>query len=133
MATDITHLEQKWAVAELKADVAFLDSLLTDDFVAIGPRGFILNKSQWLERHTAGSLKCQTFVWEDVVIREHGNAAVVTGHQTQQATYEGNDASADLRIMQVLVQEDGEWRVAGIQMSPVMGPPQSGERAMPSR
>jgi hypothetical protein len=46
---------EEWAVAEQRGDAAFLEGTLTDDFVGVGPLGFMLNKQQWLGRFAGGS------------------------------------------------------------------------------
>jgi len=39
------------AVAQQRGDAAFLEHTLTEDYVGIGPRGFMLTKEKWLARH----------------------------------------------------------------------------------
>ena len=51
---EITDLLDRWSQAELNADVAALDAWLDRDFVAGGPLGFVLNKTEWLDRHRSG-------------------------------------------------------------------------------
>ena len=55
--TNPIELEKDLRMAELKGDVAYLGRVLSPDFVAIGPRGFVLTKEAWLDRHRSGDLK----------------------------------------------------------------------------
>jgi ketosteroid isomerase-like protein len=120
---ELDDLGQAWAKAELNADVDFLDRLLADDFIGIGPLGFLLTKQQWLMRHRSGDLKFIQFTWDEVQTRLYGDTAIVIGRQSQVATHKGEDANAQLRMTQVYVRRDGAWRLAGVQMSPIQMPP----------
>jgi hypothetical protein len=41
---------QRWAAPEVADDVGVLDSMATKDFILVGPLGFLLDKTQWLDR-----------------------------------------------------------------------------------
>jgi len=60
---NLKKLSQEWATAELHGDTAFLARFLANDFIGIGPRGFMLSKNDWLQRITSGNLKYETFNW----------------------------------------------------------------------
>jgi ketosteroid isomerase-like protein len=113
----ILALGQRWADAEQRGDSAALDTLMTDDFVAVGPRGFVLNRQQWLDRYRSGALKIEAFSWEDVSVREYGTAAIALGIVAQFASYQGQDASGRFRVTQIAVQKAGRWLCAGVQYS----------------
>lgn len=121
--SELNALGQALVKAELTADTTFLDQILTDDFIGVGPFGFLLNKEQWLIRHTSGDMKFSSFTWEDVQTRLYGDTAIVIGRQTQVGTYKGDDATAQLRMTQIYVHPDGAWKLAGVQMSPIQMPP----------
>jgi ketosteroid isomerase-like protein len=115
----LQEVEQRWADAELQGDTAFLAELLTDDFVGIGPRGFMLTKTQWLARFGPNGLRYDAFCWDDAQVRAYGEAAIVTGRQTQTGTHQGHDASGSFRAIQVYVRDGGRWRLAAMQLSPL--------------
>ena len=52
----LRELETQLAEAETQADVATLDAIATEDFTLVGPAGFVLGKSQWLDRYRQGAL-----------------------------------------------------------------------------
>ena len=110
------NLGQLWADAERTADAKALSQLLTDDFIAVGPAGFTLDKEQWLGRYESGELKHEAFSWAPEAIREHGPTTIVVGVQEQSSSYQGHDASGRFRVTQVVA--DG-GRIAALHLSPI--------------
>ncbi len=48
---DIAQLTYSWARGELQRDTDFLEKILIDDFMGIGPLGFRLSRQEWLANH----------------------------------------------------------------------------------
>jgi len=125
------HTEQEvlrqadtWANAELRGDTTFLERILLDDFIGIGPLGFMLTKQEWLARHQAGDLKYESFSLDEVKVRVSNNdAAILTGRQAQQGAYRGNSIQGQFRITLVFVQQQGQWQLASLQLSTIGQPP----------
>jgi ketosteroid isomerase-like protein len=114
---EIGDLGARWAAAELAGDVDALQPLLTDDFVGIGPHGYLLTKQQWLDRSTSGDFANQQFSRDDIAVRSYGQAAIAVGVQSQQAAYKGRPSNGRFRLTQVLIRQDGGWRIAGLHLS----------------
>src|SRR4051812_13741089 len=93
----LERLGQDWAAAELGGDTTVLGRILAEDFVAVGPRGFMLTREQWLSRHDSGSLTYTVFEWDEVSVRVHGNAAVMVGRQTASAVYQDGDVKHEIQ------------------------------------
>jgi hypothetical protein len=47
---DVKRLADEWAASERQGDTAFMERTLADDFIGIGPRGFMLAKNEWVQR-----------------------------------------------------------------------------------
>jgi hypothetical protein len=118
------HVED-WAAAELRGDATFLGSALSDDFIGIGPRGFMLTKDQWLERHETGSLRYESFGLDEVEVRPYWDAPVTVCRQTAKGVYEDENGRYDiheqLHATLVFVKQQGRWMLAGLQLSPILG------------
>jgi hypothetical protein len=115
---ELAEFGRCWAEAERRGDVTALDALLTDDFTAVGPRGFVLDKTKWLDRYASGGLVHDSFTWDEVTIRQYGRSAVAVGVQGQQSVFDGRDADGDFRVTQTIVEVDGRWRLAAVHLTP---------------
>jgi ketosteroid isomerase-like protein len=118
MPDDQVHeLVRCWAEAESRSDADALDGLMTGDCTLIGPRGFVLDRQQCLDRYRSGALRTEAFAWSDLKVRAHGTTALAVGIVTQRASHQGQDASGRFRATQVAVQLDGRWLCAALQFS----------------
>ena len=120
---EVLHLTDAWAAAELSGDAAFLESVLVDDFIGIGPLGFMLTKQEWLARHQSGDLKYEAFNLDEIKVRVYNDAAVLTGRQVQKGAYRGNSIQAQFRTTLVFVQQQGQWKLASLHLSTIGQPP----------
>jgi ketosteroid isomerase-like protein len=121
---EVMHLVNEWADAEGHGDTKVLKRLLADDYIGIGPLGFMLTKLEWIARHETGQLRYTAFGLDEVRVRVYNNdSAIVTGHQAQQATYSGNDIPGQFRISLVFVQQAGQWQLVSLQLSSIGQPP----------
>lgn len=120
---EIGRLTEDWAAAELRGDIAFLERTLADDFIGIGPLGFMLTRQEWLARHQSGDLTYESLDLSEVSVRVYDEAAIVIGRQAQHAAYRGNSVQAQLRASLVFVRQQEEWRLAHLQLSSIGEPP----------
>ncbi|GAA3515426.1 nuclear transport factor 2 family protein [Actinocatenispora rupis] len=120
---EIIEFGQRWAAAEQDGDTDTLDAISTDDFTLVGPLGFVLDKTQWLDRYRTGQLIVHELTWDEIAVREYGTTAVAIGRYQQKAEYQGNNTDATLRGTQVLVRDGDGWKLAGIHLSPIGAPP----------
>src|SRR3989440_11751279 len=103
---EVLRLADAWATAELRGDTTFLERILADDYIGIGPLGFMLTKQEWLARHQAGDLKYESFSPDEGKGRgDNNDAAVLTGRQVQNGAYRGNSIQAQVRTTLVFVRQ----------------------------
>jgi Domain of unknown function (DUF4440) len=125
MTTNLNELLTTWADCERTGDAAGLDKLLTDDFVGIGPVGFVLDKGAWLGR-LGPDLRYEHLELDEVSTRHQGSTAMVVAHQHAVGTARGNPLPPDTRVSFTVVAEDDDLRIAGMQYS-FIGPPPGGD------
>ena len=124
MSAAIEQFLSEWSAAERRGDSRSLANLLTEDFVGVGPLGFVLPKGAWLDRFQGGLLAYEDFKLEEVDIRSHGESALVTARQVGRGTIAGNPLPFEsVRATLNLVRGGTGWRLAGIHMSFIAGTP----------
>jgi uncharacterized protein DUF4440 len=116
----VLEAQRQFDEAELGDDRPKLGALLHEGFLSIGPKGFVLDRRQWIERH-------DHFVYHELHISEQdarlfGDAAIVRCVQRNRADSSGREVRIATRVSQTWVQEDGTWLLAGIQFSPLEEP-----------
>ena len=116
---EITDLAEALAHAEACGDVEFLEDALEGDFVLIGPYGFVLDRQQYLVRHTSGDLVYDDLVRGEVAVRVHGDAAMAVCRDAQRARYRGREADGRFRTTLFFVRDPDRWRLAGEHLSPL--------------
>ncbi|MGW4522194.1 nuclear transport factor 2 family protein [Amycolatopsis sp. NPDC004378] len=112
-----------WAAAEERGDTDTLAGLTVDGFRLVGPLGFVLDRDQWLARYGSGALVTEKLDWTEVEVRDFGATAIAIGIHAQAARHQGTPANGRFRATHVLVRDDDRWRLAGIHLSPIGGPP----------
>jgi len=120
---EVAQLADTWATAELQGDTAFLEQRLTDDFVGVGPLGFLLSKQQWLARHQSGEMKYTAHALDEVKVRAYTESAILIGRLTQEATYRGNPMNVQMRTTLVFVRQHEQWQLAGLHFCNIGQPP----------
>jgi ketosteroid isomerase-like protein len=120
---EVAQLASAWATAELQGDVTFLERLLSEDFIGVGPLGFLLSKQEWLARHQSGEMKYDVHTLDEVQVRAYTQAAIVIGRLTQEATYRGNPINAQMRTTLVFVHQHEHWHLASLHFCNIGQPP----------
>jgi len=120
---EVMRLADTWATAELQGDVAFLERTLADDFIGVGPLGFLLSKQEWLARLQSGDMKYTAHTLDEVRVRAYTETAILIGRLTQEAVYRGNPINAQMRTTLVFVQQHGHWQLAGLHLCNIGQPP----------
>jgi ketosteroid isomerase-like protein len=125
-ATEVVSVANSWA-AELGGDTVSLKEILADDFVGVGPRGFSLTREQWIARHEAENLKYGSFGLDEAEVHTYGDAAIVVCRQTAAGVYGDENGRYEIderfRATLVFIRQRGDWHLAGLQLSPILGRP----------
>lgn len=120
---EIQSLLKRLTGAERDGDVGTLDALTTSDFTLVGPLGFVLPKSEWLDRYRSGALTTDVLTWQQDTARRYDQTAIVVGTHDQHARYQGHAVDGRFRATHVLIRHNTQWRLASTHLSPIGEPP----------
>lgn len=119
----IEKVEEKWRQAVLHADVAALDSILDEDYVAITAAGTLHTKEQTLDAFRSGKLHITSIELSDRKIRFYGRTALITGRATATGTTSEGDMTGNYRYTQVYVYSvKGGWKLASFEINRIREP-----------
>ena len=104
-------------IAKLQAyeakDLKTLDAILDDSFVQVDPEGRLLAKAEVLEYvREVGSLQ---YIVEAMIVKLHGNTAVVTGLYRMKGVERGKPIARKGRFVDTWLFKNGRWvAIAGL-------------------
>jgi|HubBroStandDraft_2_1064218.scaffolds.fasta_scaffold192647_2 ketosteroid isomerase-like protein len=120
-AQEIVDLRNKFMDAEENRDMAFLDKIFADDFVAFNPQGQMLNKAQQLANLSRPDRTLKVENARDTQVRFYGNGdvAILTEHVTVDGMDKGKPFGGEYRFVRVFAKQHGEWKVVLVQGAPM--------------
>lgn len=122
----IERLEDAWRNAIVHGNIAAVDGLLADDYMAITPTGILQSKDQALAALRSGEMKFVSLELSDRKIRLYGKTALVTSRAEVKGTGLEGDMSGRYRYTRVYVRDShGVWKIVSFEASRIREP---GER-----
>jgi uncharacterized protein (TIGR02246 family) len=112
-------LEEKWNSAQVKGDLAAMESLLADTFVYTTIDGALRNKAEMIAEIKSGKLKIQSAKVDDMKVTVYGDAAVITGRWQGKGIEEGKPFDETERWTDTWVRIKGQWRCVASQSTPL--------------
>jgi len=111
---ELTRLQNGWATARIKGDVAFLENLYAKEFRITAINGSVVERDADIAVFASREMKPEYIRDEDMKVSVYGDAAVVTGIENLKGTYKGMPGEFSVRFTNVFVRRDGRWQlVAG--------------------
>ena len=122
VADQIKKMEKDRAAAVVKADVATLEGLTSDDYILINANGQVSNKAETMNNIKTGVIKLTSNEVSDMTVRVYGDTAVVTGKSTAKGTIGGIALKGPVMFTRVYVKKNGKWQSVAFQQTPIVAP-----------
>jgi uncharacterized protein (TIGR02246 family) len=116
---EVRALEAQLVQAAQKNDPSFLEQHATDDYVVITGMGDRLTKDQAVQYMRSGRVHYQSIEPRDMNVRVYGNTAIVNGESSINLVRDGKPVSGDFRYTRVWVKQDGGWKIASFESTPI--------------
>ena len=114
---EIVDLEAALRAAQLGADVATLDRLISGDLLFTGPDGTLATKADDLAAYRDGVMQLAEHVPQEMRVRRVGSDVAVVALRTRMAgSYAGVPFDGIARYTRVWAREEGQWRVVAGQV-----------------
>ena len=105
----LRELEQGWNEAFYRKDVAFIEALLADEFIATYEDGSQGDKARELELTTEFNQQVESAIQDEFTVRVYGDTAVVWFRLHLVGIRQGQRAEVTFRYTDVWVLRDGRW------------------------
>jgi ketosteroid isomerase-like protein len=120
---NLIQLEHEWDDAFHNRDVAFIERLLADEFIAVYADGTRGDKAEELRRAAAFDQQIESSTLDEFTVKVYGDVAVVWMTQHLVGPSQGRRLELAFRYTDVFVLRDGRWQCVASQSTRVGAPP----------
>ena len=118
----LIELEEAWNEAFYRKDLAFIEGILADEFIATYDDGSRGDKARELALATEFDQQVQSAIPDEFTVRVFGDTAVVWFTLRLVGLRQGEPAEVTLRYTDVWVLRDGMWQCVSTQSTQVSAP-----------
>ena len=115
----LIELEQGWNDAFYRKDVAFIEQILADEFMATYDDGSRGDKARELALTAEFNQQVESAIQDEFTVRVYGDTAVVWFTLRLVGLRQGQRAEVTFRYTDVWVLRDGRWRCVSTQSTKV--------------
>jgi len=115
----LIQLERDWDVAFRAKDVAFIERILADEFIATYGDGSLGDKSRELTLAKEFNKQVDSSTQDEFVVKIYGDTAIVWFRQTLTGPSKGQQLEVIYRYVDVFVLRDGRWQCVSSQSTRV--------------
>jgi ketosteroid isomerase-like protein len=108
-------LDHKWADATAHADLAALNTILSDDLTYTHSSGETQSKAEFIASIRSKELQYHSIEFESAEARSYGNTAIISSHVRVQVTASGHDLSVHACFLHVWIKKNGHWQLVAHQ------------------
>ena len=119
---ELTQLVNDLNVAIVKPDVAFLERVLSKDYVHYRPHGNVETRAQYLEDRKNGNVDFDSLVADETKVRVYGDTAIVTYRSTAKGKDQDGPIDEQRRWTRIFVRKDGRWQLVHSQGTTIKKP-----------
>ena len=112
---EIRQRETRRFEAIVRADVAALEDILSDDLTYTHTNCVFETKGEFIAKIKSGQLKYEIFAPEDIRVRVFGETGVLTGLARVKVQVKGEQLSFQLRFTDVYVKKGDRWQMVAWQ------------------
>jgi uncharacterized protein (TIGR02246 family) len=117
--SQIQDLEERRYAAMVGPDLEVLDELLSDDVVYTHSNASVDSKASYLEILRTGTLVYHSLDHTTEAVVTRPGVAIVSGTMSGSIRMNGAEKTLNSRVAAVWVAEDGRWRLAAFQPTPM--------------
>jgi hypothetical protein len=108
---DVLRVERELALCYQNSDAACIEQGVMDDYTLTNSKGKITTRADDLAEARKRDPKYEIFENNDMKVRVHDGAAVVTGITHTKGISGGQPFDAEFRFTDIFVKDHGRWRL----------------------